>query len=108
MEDAPRRERRRYVGFRVAVDDGPAPDRKAMVEAMDRASRAAGLPGRRRLTVFTGDLGIAVCEHLELETMLRAMGSIDEVGGLPARVETLVTSGTIKKVKAHLGLDPRA
>ena len=108
MEGSQRRERRRYVGFRVHVDGGPLPDRGAMVEAMDRASRAAGLPDRRRLTVFTGELGIAKCERGELEAMRGALESIDRVGDLPARVETLVSSGTIKKVKGHLGLDPRA
>jgi RNase P/RNase MRP subunit POP5 len=108
MEGPPRRERRRYVGFRVAVDGGPPPDRSAMVEALDRASRASGLPDRRRLTVFTGELGIAKCEHKELEAMRAALRSIDRIGGLSARVETLVSSGTIKKVKAHLGMDPRA
>ena len=96
------------MGFRVTVDGGPPPDRSAMVEAMDRASRAAGLPDRRRLTVFTGEVGIAKCEHLEQGAMISALASIEEIGGHPARVETLVTSGTIKKVKGHLGLDPRA
>ena len=89
MEDPLRKERRRYVGFRVTVEGGPAPDRSAMVEALDRASRASGLPDRRRLTVFTGDLGIAKCEHLELEAMVAALTSIREVGGIHAQVEGL-------------------
>jgi RNase P/RNase MRP subunit POP5 len=108
MDGPEDRVRRRYVGFRVSVEDGSVPDRKAMVEAMDGASRAMGLPDRRRLTVFTGHLGIAKCEHRELGAMVQALTSIDDVGGSPARVETLVSSGTIKKVKAHLGLDRRA
>jgi RNase P/RNase MRP subunit POP5 len=107
MNGTPERRRRRYVGFRVEVEGEGVPDRSAMVQAMDRASRAAGLPDRRRLTVFTGHLGIAKCEHLELEAMVRALASIDVVDGRPARVETLITSGTIKKVKGHLGLDAR-
>ena len=106
MEDTERR-RRRYVGFRVQVEGDALPDRRAMVEALDLVSRAAGLPDRRRLTVFDGETGIAKCGHLEQEAMVRALSSIDSVGGSPARVETVVTSGTIKKVKAHLGLDAR-
>ncbi len=98
----------RYIGFRVSVEGGPPPDRNAMVEAMDRAGRAAGLPEMRRLTVFDGGIGIARCLHTEREAMVTALTSIDAIGGLPARIDTLVTSGTIKKVKAHLGLDPRA
>ena len=108
MEGNQGRRRRRYVGFRVEVEGEGVPDRKAMVAALDRASRNAGLPDRRRLTVFTGHLGIAKCEHFEQEAMMRALGSIGVIAGRPARVETLVTSGTIKKVKAHLGLDARA
>lgn len=107
MDGPAERVRKRYVGFRVDVEDGSVPDRKAMVEAMDAANRAMDLQDRRRLTVFTGRLGIAKCDHTELEAMVQALTSIDTVGGLPARVETLVTSGTIKKVKAHLGLDRR-
>ena len=108
MDGPAERVRKRYVGFRVDVEDGSVPDRKAMVEAMDGANRAMGLQDRRRLTVFTGRLGIAKCEHKELEAMVQALTSIDTVGGHPVRVETLVTSGTIKKVKEHLGLDRRA
>ena len=86
------------------TDGDVPPDRRAMVEAMDAACRSEGLPDRRRLTVFTGDRGIARCDHTEVEVTLRALRSIEEVGGSRASVVTVVTSGTIKKVKAHLGL----
>ena len=76
-----------------------------MVRAIDIASRAAGLDDRKRLTVFTGDLGIVRCRHMEQEAMVECISSIREVDGRPARAETLITSGTIKKVKGHLGLD---
>lgn len=87
------------------MDTGPAPDRTGMVWAIDGATRAAGLPDRKRLTVFTGELGIIRCEHLEQGSMIACLGSVREVDGRPARIETLITSGTIKKVKGHLGLD---
>jgi len=72
---------------------------------MDRACRAVQLPDAKRLTMFTGNLGIAKCEHSEVEAMVRALSSIDRIDERSASVETLVTSGTIKKVKGHLGLD---
>jgi RNase P/RNase MRP subunit POP5 len=100
-----RRERKRYIGFRLVMDTGPAPDRSGMVRALDVATRAAGLPDKKRLTVFTGELGIVRCEHLEQGAMIDCIGSIQEVDGKSARAETLITSGTIKKVKGHLGLD---
>ena len=75
-----------------------------MLEALDEASRAQDLSERRRLTIFTGLVGIAKCDHREVEGMVRALTSIDKIDGRPAKVETLVTSGTIKKVKSHLGI----
>jgi RNase P/RNase MRP subunit POP5 len=97
-------ERRRYIGFSVEMVDGVPPDRGEMVIALDDAASAAGLAQRRRLTVFTGSLGIARCGHDERDALVGALNSIDEVAGRPATVGTLVTSGTIKKVKAHLRL----
>ncbi len=97
----------RYVGFRVLAEGGPPPDRRAMTDALDKVCGEAGLQERKRLTVFTGELGVARCERSELGPMRAALSSIGTIGGRSARVETLVTSGTIKKVKAHLGMDPR-
>jgi RNase P/RNase MRP subunit POP5 len=99
------KERKRYIGFRVEPEEGPAPGRHEMVAALDAACRSAGLPDRRRLTVFTGVQGIARCTDGEQATMVKILSSIGEVGGRPVLVTTLVTSGTIKKVKGHLGLD---
>lgn len=107
MVDPADRVRKRYVGFRVHVEEGPPPDRRTMVEALDRVCRAEHLRDSKRLTVFTGASGIAKCEHREWEAMVRALTSIEDLGGRPARVETVVTSGTIKKVKAHLGLEAK-
>ena len=105
MDDKKARPRKRYIGFRLEREGGGSVQRSSMVEAMDRATREVDLPERRRLTVFTGDMGIVRCEQREREAMMAALASIDEVDGRPVRVVTLVTSGTIKKVKTHLGLD---
>jgi hypothetical protein len=37
MEGPATKERKRYIGFRVSVAEGPPPERRAMVEAMDEA-----------------------------------------------------------------------
>lgn len=105
MDAQKARPRKRYIGFRLERDGGTVVQRAAMVEALDGATREVGLPDRRRLTVFTGDTGIVRCDQSEREAMMGALASIEEVDGRPARVVTLVTSGTIKKVKRHLGLD---
>jgi RNase P/RNase MRP subunit POP5 len=105
MVDPRRSGRKRYIGFRVDMEQGPLPDRTQMVVALDRAVDQVGLPKKKRLTLFTGALGIARCDHREQADMVGALQAIHEVGGRGATVRTLVTSGTIKKVKAHLGLD---
>jgi RNase P/RNase MRP subunit POP5 len=102
------RPRRRYVAFVVhVVSDGPGapappPGREALTSALDAACEAAGLPRARRLTVFDGRRGIARCAHRELDALVAALRSIREAGGTTVRLETLATSGTIKKAKAHL------
>ncbi len=101
------RPRRRYVAFTLEIPDvavtGPPPGREAMTAALDAACEAAGLPRVRRLTVFDGRRGIARCAHDERDVLVAALRSILAVGGAPARVVPLATSGTIKKAKAHLG-----
>jgi RNase P/RNase MRP subunit POP5 len=96
--------KRRYIGFSVEMEEGEPPGRGAMVTALDNAARTAGLQDSRRLTVFTGTLGIARCGHLVKDALVEALNTIDAIDGRHARVNTLVTSGTIKKVKAHLGI----
>lgn len=75
-----------------------------MVRALDEACNAEGLEPRRRLTVFTGSEGIVRCDQVEIDAILSALRSIKVVGGRPATVAPVVTSGTIKKVKSHLRL----
>jgi RNase P/RNase MRP subunit POP5 len=98
------KERKRYIGFRIEALEGDPPSRNEMVDALDEASRANGLPDRRRLTVFEGNMGIAKCLHEEQGDMTSALNGIGEVAGRRVNVTTVITSGTIKKVKGHLGI----
>lgn len=96
--------RKRYVAFTVeAGPSAPPPSRAAMVEALDAACASAGLPEGRRLTTFDGRCGIVRCTNTDRDAILSALGAIVAVGGAPARVVPVATSGTIKKAKSHLG-----
>ena len=96
--------RKRYVAFTVeAGSSSPPLSRAAMVEALDAACASAGLPEARRLTTFDGRSGIVRCTNLDRDALLGALGGIRAVGGAPARVVPVATSGTIKKAKSHLG-----
>jgi RNase P/RNase MRP subunit POP5 len=100
-----RPKKQRYIGFKVEVPSEDLPPRPAMVEAIDRACDTAGLPTGRRLTVYDGQAGILKGTAKERDALLEALASITEIGGVQARVETVITSGTIKKVKGLLGFD---
>ncbi len=76
-----------------------------MVEAIDRACDAVGLPRGRRLTAYDGRAGVLKGTAKERDALLVALGGITEIGGVQASVETVTTSGTIKKVKGLLGFD---
>jgi len=76
-----------------------------MVDALDAACASAGLAEERRLTTFDGRGGVVRCTNEDRDAILAALSSIASIGGAPARVVPVATSGTIKKAKSHLGAD---
>ncbi len=60
--------------------------------------------GRPWLTAFRDNRGILRCSHTDKETAIEMLSGITEVGEerLKVNIETLVTSGTIKKAKESL------
>ena len=104
MSPPARPKRQRYIGFTVEVASGEAPSRPSVVEAIDSACAASGLSRGRRLTVFDGRVGILKGTAHEKDALLEALRGITRIGGVQASVETVVSSGTIKKVKGLLGI----
>ncbi len=83
--------RKRYIVFRVH-GRGALP-RKEMIDIINRRGRIHRV--RMKLTVFKGNRGIILVSHTDKEKAIEAMNFEDS--GL--KIETIRTSGTIKKAK---------
>jgi len=83
-----RRPRYRYIAFRV---DGPRPFRRQ--EVLDALH---ALPDPLWFVGFENPKGLARCTHLKKETTIDALNAIRIIAGVPVRVTTLGTSGTIR------------
>lgn len=89
--------RKRYIAF--VIEEGKT-DRREMIGAIrSEFSREEYDEIKPWLTVFEGDKGIVRCKHTGKERAIEILNGI-EVGG--GRVQTITTSGTIKKAKKRL------
>ncbi len=93
---AVKNERLRYIGF---VLQGSRTDRRNMINAIRRSFQDEYDEIKPWLTVFDGKKGIIRCRHFGKERTIEILNSIDICGG---KVKTLISSGTIKKVKKRL------
>ncbi len=97
---AVRNYRNRYVGF---VIQGGKTTRRKMISAIrssfDKDEYHRISPW---LTVFDGEKGIVRCQHHGNDRVVEVLNKIEVEGG---KVKTVVTSGTIKKVKDRLFRD---
>lgn len=83
----------RYVVFRIG-GSGPFSEVQ-MLDALDVA-----LPGiSYRLVEFSGSYGIMRCSNIDKEDAISALNSIREISGRAATVQTIGTSGTIRKAR---------
>lgn len=88
--------RTRYLAFRL--HGGPLP----------RQALAGILPPTAKLTRFDGTHGIVRTTHRERDAVQAFLGGVTKAGGRDARVETLATSGTIRKAAEALPPDSGA
>ena len=98
--------RRRYIVF--TIDASRNIERWELIKEFQREGSRMGLDqvseGRPWLTAFRDNRGILRCSHTDKETAIEMLSGITEVGEerLKVNIETLVTSGTIKKAKESL------
>lgn len=91
-------DRQRYIVFIIV--DGKT-DRKEMISAIrERFSKEDYDRIEPWLTVFKRDRGIIRCKHTAKGEVIEILNDIQVGGG---KVETVITSGTIKKAKKRLG-----
>lgn len=88
--------RTRYVAFRL--DGGPLP----------RPVLAGALPPYAKLTRFDGTWGILRTTHRDRDALLAFLAQPRRLAGRDVHVETLVTSGTIRKAAEALPADSPA
>ena len=89
--------RQRYIAFRVV---SPRPVSKGeMGEAIRRAAAPAEA-GRLTLILWRDGLGLVKCPHTAKEATIALLRGLITAGTAPIRVETLGTSGTIRRARA--------
>jgi ribonuclease P/MRP protein subunit POP5 len=94
--------RNRYVAFRLEGGEGAT--RGEMEGALREAARGLPVEARPELLRFAEGKGIVRCGHRHRDAVVEALRTIRSVGRQGARVETLGTSGTIRKaVEKYLG-----
>ena len=87
----------RYIAFTI---DGDRPiGRRDLVGELSGRGKGRPFGERFRLTVFEHGLGIIKVPHTEKDFAVSLLSSLDAVRGVPVRVTTLRTSGSIKKLK---------
>ena len=102
----PREYRKRYVAFRIQAYR--AIERWEFIAALqDQAQRMdMSDEGLRRpwLTAFQDNRGILRCAHTDKEDAIKLLKKITEVGEerMKVEVQTIKTSGTIKKAKRSI------
>lgn len=90
----------RYIGFELS--DGKL-DRREMIRAVrDSFSKDEYSELEPWLTVFTGTKGILKVRHMGKDRAIEILNSMKFNG---VTVKTVVTSGTIKKVKKTLSVE---
>lgn len=87
--------RKRYIAFHL---EGNA-SKKSLIEAIKKKDFDE-LPW---LVYFDGEYGILRCGHLEKEKAIDLLRSIKRIGDNKVKIETIATSGTIKKMKGKIG-----
>ncbi len=95
---AVKNKRYRYVGFEIIGDRGV--DRKDMIRTIRRSFSGDEYADIEPwLTIFNDSKGILRCKHSGKDRTIELLNSM-EIGG--GKVKTIVTSGTIKKVRKIL------
>ena len=89
--------RNRYIAFRIEGRRRVTPPE--FTEALRGAAASVPAPERPRLVLLAGDRGLVRCRHTAKEATIALLRAVTKAGGGPVRVETLGTSGTIRRAR---------
>ena len=111
LERASRKPRRRYIAFYMVVEDGVAPDPKALEASIRRSvERLAGMLGLAEANVSLAYydpsrmVGIVRTTNTAKHVVLAALGMVRRVAGKRVLIVPVRTTGTIKRAKRALQL----
>jgi RNase P/RNase MRP subunit POP5 len=90
-------ERWRYIAFRIECSRLVA--RNDFLNSLLARSKGTALGQGFRITVFDDNFGILKVPHMLKEDAIEVLVSVTDVRGMPCKVVTLKTSGTIKTLK---------
>jgi len=99
--------RKRYIGFILTNKSDKRIDKfeirnelqKKYLEFFDKKPINLGVDVIR----FNGEKGIVRCSHTQKEDIIKILNSITSISGKKVKIETVGTSGTIKKlVQKHM------
>jgi len=98
--------RKRYIAF--SIDAPRNIERWELIGALQNGAMEMGMAGegqaRPWLTVYKDNRGIMRCAHVDKEKAIELLQSVTEIGEAktPVKIETIVTSGTIRKAKESI------
>ena len=98
------RNRKRYVGFKITGDKTNFSELDKTIK--EKCKEKLGKEPREiylKLIKFKNNYGIIRCKHTEKENIITLLRSIDKVGNISVKIETIATSGTIKAlIRKHM------
>jgi RNase P/RNase MRP subunit POP5 len=87
--------RHRYVVFRV--EGGEDLEMGDVIGGLREAFASYPQEARPWLVLWRGGKGVVRCAHVRKDDVIHVLRSIRRIGGREVRVETLGTSGTVRK-----------
>jgi len=98
--------RQRYIAFRV--ESRRTPSQTDLADALRAAAAALPAESRPRLVLWRDGQGLVRCPHTAKEPTIALVRGITAVGGQAVTVQTLGTSGTIRRARRkYLEPEPR-
>ena len=96
--------RKRYIGFKIIGDKTNFSELDKIIK--EKCKEKLGKEPREiylKLIKFKNNYGIVRCKHTEKENIITLLRSIEKVGNISVKIETIATSGTIKAlIRKHM------
>lgn len=96
--------RKRYIGFKIIGDRINFSELDKIIK--EKCKEKLGKEPKEiylKMIKFKNNYGIIRCTHIEKENIIKLLRSIDKVGNISVKIETIAISGTIKAlIRKHM------